>query len=188
MLVRKVGRGGFSLTEVLVALAIIAIMSAVLFPAVNSQLGKSDAARAATDLTAIQTAIQSFMGDVHRAPQSTGQLLYRITTAHSDLGNSNASTSPAAYADYLAANWRGPYLNREVVGPTRVGDIQNLFSVTTVGSNTYYVTVNMTNVQHKDFALIEEMLDEGTNASASATSGTVRYTGTTLSFLAAPLY
>lgn len=187
MLVPKYEKRGFSLTEVLVTLAIIAIMGAVLVPAVNSQLGKSDAARAATDLTAIQTGVQSFMGDVHRAPRNTGQLLYKVTTAHSDLGNPNASIAPSPFPDYLAANWRGPYLNREAVGATRVGSIQDDFSVTTVG-NSYFLTVTMTNVAFQDFARIEDMLDEGTNAAASMTSGTVRYSAGTLSFLAAPLY
>lgn len=187
MLVKR--KAGFSLTEILISLAIIAIMGAVLLPAANSQLGKSDAARAASDLTAIQTGVQSFMGDVHRVPKNTSQLITKITTADTDLGNANTAppATPAAYADYLAANWRGPYLNREVAGATRVGTIQDAFSVTTVGAS-YFLTVNMTNVALQDFAQIESMLDEGTNAAASMTSGTVRYSAGTLSFLAVPLY
>lgn len=189
MLTTQKAKTGFSLTEILVSLAIIAIMGAVLLPAVNSQLGKSAAARAATDLTAIQVGVQSFMGDVHRVPKNTAQLITKITTSESDLGNPNTvpPATSAAFPDYLVANWRGPYLNREVVGASRVGNIQDNFSVTTVGSS-YYLTVTMTNVALQDFAQIEAMLDEGTDAAASMTSGTVRYSNGTLSFLAVPLY
>lgn len=183
----KVKRG-FSLTEILVSLAIIAIMGAVLVPMVNSQLGKSDAARAASDLTAIQVAVQSFMGDIHRVPKNTTQLITKITTSDSDLGNPNTSppASSAAFADYLVANWRGPYLNKGAIGPTSVGNIQDNFSVTTVGTS-YYLTVTMTNVAPQDFAQIEGMLDEGSATSTSSTLGSVRYSGTMLSFLAVPI-
>ncbi len=189
MLVRRKARHGFSLTEILVALAIIAILSAVLMPAVNSQLGKSDAARAASDLVAVQTAVQSFMGDVHRAPQTVAQLTTKIKTSDNDLGNANSvpPSSAAPFADYLVANWRGPYLSRDVVGQTRLGNIQDAFSVTTVGTS-FYLTVTMTSVASQDWTQIEAILDEGTSSSTAAVSGTVRYTGTTLTFLAVPLY
>ncbi len=189
MLTRGKAGKGFSLTEILVALAIIAIMSAVLLPAVNSQLGKSDASRAASDLVAVQTGVQSFMGDVHRVPQKISQLTTKITISDNDLGNPNTAppASAAAFADYLVANWRGPYLNKDVVGPTRVGNIQDAFSVTTVGTS-YYLTVSMINVAGSDFAQIEAILDEGAATSTSSTTGVVRYTGTTLTFLAVPLY
>lgn len=191
MLIRKKAKPGFSLTEVLVALVIIAIMSAVLLPAVNSQLGKSDAARAASDLVAIQTAVQAFMGDIHRVPKNVAQLMTKITTADSDLGNPNTvpPATSAAFADYLVVNWRGPYLSRDVIGPTRAGNIQDAFSVTTVGTPaSYYLTVTMTNVASQDWTQIEAILDEGTATSTAASLGLVRYTGTTLTYLAVPLY
>ncbi|MDQ6718185.1 MAG: type II secretion system GspH family protein, partial [Gemmatimonadota bacterium] len=43
------GRRGFTLAEVLVTLAIIAVMAAVLLPALNSQISKGDAGRLASD-------------------------------------------------------------------------------------------------------------------------------------------
>ncbi len=191
MLVRKKVRYGFSLTEILVALVIIAIMSAVLLPAVNSQLGKSNAARAASDLVAIQAGVQSFMGDIHRAPKNVAQLMTKITTSDTDLGNPNTSppATSAAFADYLVANWRGPYLNRDAVGSTRVGNIQDAFSVTSIGTPvSHYLTVTMTNVASQDWTQIEAILDEGTATSTAASLGLVRYTGTTLTYLAVPLY
>lgn len=183
----KVTRRGFSLAEVLITLAIIAILMAMLLPAVNSQLGKGDATRAANDLVAVQTGIQSFTADVHRLPQSISQLTTKITTSSNDLANPLAAPIP----DYLVANWRGPYVNRDAAGANRIGNIQDAFSVTRVPAvgNPFvdYVTITMTLVSRQDFVEIEKILDEGTTDATSTTAGLVRYSGTTLTFLAVPI-
>lgn len=174
----------FSLAEIVVALAIIAALTAVILPVVNSQLGKSDGARAANDLIAVQTAVQSFVGDVHRIPKTVSQLTVKITTSSQDLANPLSANIP----DYLVANWRGPYLTRDVTGATRVGAIQDAFSVDSIGPPYVdYLVVTMLNVAAQDFAQIENMLDEGTASSTATTLGAVRYSGTTLRFFAIPI-
>src|SRR6185503_15499778 len=55
---------GFTLAEILVALALISLMAAVLLPTVAGQLLKGDAARTAEDLNAIRSGIEQFLADV----------------------------------------------------------------------------------------------------------------------------
>src|SRR6266550_2689580 len=73
-------RRGFTLAEVLVTLAIIAIMAAILLPALNSQISKGDAGKIASDLTNIQQAAQAFVSDVHRYPADLTQLTTSVGT------------------------------------------------------------------------------------------------------------
>lgn len=173
-------RRGFTLAEVLVTLAIIAIMAAVLLPALNSQISKGDVGRLASDLTNIQTAAQAFISDVHRYPATMTQLTSAVGTT--DINN---ATIPTA----LQAKWKGPYVSRDVIANTGAGGtFSSAFSITT-SSTLSYLTVSVTNIAPSDFANIEATLDEGTAASTSSTAGVVRYNtaSSTLSFLTLPI-
>jgi prepilin-type N-terminal cleavage/methylation domain-containing protein len=179
-------RRGFTLAEVLVTLAIIAVMAAVLLPALNSQLAKGDTGRLASDLTNIQTAAQAFVSDVHRYPANISQL----TTALSLTSSPNDLTSTPIPLT-LTAKWKGPYLTKDVVGNTAGGAISSSFGYTQNSSNSlYYLTVSVTGVSASDFANIENILDEGTPTAQSTTAGSVRWVSTgssTLTFLALPV-
>lgn len=177
---RRCVRRGFTLAEVLVTLAIVAIMAAVLLPALNQQIAKGDTGRLASDLTNIQTAAQAFLSDVHRYPATLSQL----TTAVSTL-DINGATIPTA----LQAKWKGPYISRDAVANTGGGGtIANAFTIVTSNS-VPYLTVNVSPIAAADFANIENVLDEGTASSTSSTAGNIRYSTTnqTLSFLALPI-
>src|SRR5881398_2325208 len=88
---QKSFRRGFTLAEVLVTLAIVAIMAAVLLPALNQQIAKGDTGRLASDLTNIQTAAQAFLSDVHRYPATLSQLTTAVGTT-----DINSATIPTA--------------------------------------------------------------------------------------------
>lgn len=173
---------GFTLAEVLVTLSIIAIMAAVLLPALNSQIGKGDAGRVASDLTNIQTGAQAFLSDVHRYPGSLAHLTTAITGSQTDILS-------AAYPSTLVAKWKGPYLQKDAISPSGIGTFTQTFG-TTQGTNLInYLSVSLTNVSAADFARIEDLLDEGNSSTTSSTSGLVRYSSTnsTLTYLALPI-
>lgn len=171
-------RSGFTLAEVLVTLAIIAVMAAVLLPALNSQLSKGDTGRLASDFTNIQTGAQAFVSDVHRYPATVSQLTTALSGTPTDL-------LTVAIPATLVAKWKGPYINRDV-GNTAGGAISTSFASVAGGNGVNYLTVTVTGISLTDFTNIEAILDEGVAGAASST-GSIRYTGTTLTFLALPI-
>lgn len=164
------------MAEVLVTLAIIAVMAAVLLPALNQQLAKGDTGRLASDLTNIQTAAQAFVSDVHRYPSSLSQL----TTAVTGTDITGAAIPPA-----LQAKWKGPYISRDQIANTGGG---NTIQSTFVSSSSYLAVAVTVASGGPDFANLEAILDEGTASSSSSTLGNIRMSGTTnILFLALPI-
>ncbi len=170
-------RSGFTLAEILVSLAILSVLAAVLLPALNNQLSKGDAGRVASDLAAVQTASQAFLSDVHRYPGDISDLI-AAPAGNDVLGQ--------AYPAALTPKWKGPYLGKTVVGVTALGTISDALTPTLSGG-VNYLTVTITNVAAADFTKLEDMLDEGLSSGTASTTGLVRYSGTTMSFLAMPI-
>ena len=98
-------RRAFTLPEVLVTVTIVAVLAAVIVPAVINQVAKGDQPAIAQDLSGIRTAITTFAADTRRFP---GLL--------SDLGGSTLSDSTGsvdilgnAYGTDAVAGYHGPY-------------------------------------------------------------------------------
>jgi prepilin-type N-terminal cleavage/methylation domain-containing protein len=171
---------GFSIAEILVALSIIAILSAVLIPTLGGHIRRSDAGRISSDLTAMQSAIHAFAEDVHRYPGSVTDLLVAIDGSGFDVNG-------APYPANLTPKWKGPYLERDPSTSLGVVGLNTSFG-TLAGANAItYLKITLTSVSFKDFQTIEDILDSGTPSSTSSTLGVVRYSGTTLTYLAVPL-
>lgn len=177
---RDARQRGFTLAEVLVTLAIIAIMAAVLLPALNSQLAKGDTGRLAADLVNIQTGSQAFVSDIRRYPSGFPELTTALTASSTDI---NAVAIPAT----SLPKWKGPYVTRDV-GNTAGGVISPTFTSSAGGNGVNFLTVTVTGVSATDFANVEAILDEGV-AGGSSTSGAIRYNAgsSTLTFLALPI-
>lgn len=166
-------RRGLTLPEVLVTLAIVAVIAAVLVPALTSQISKGDAGRVSEDLKAMQTGINTFSADVRRYPSSVKQLANVInTTSDTDLVAGTSYTS-----DHVAA-WRGPYFVRDV--PTTAdslrtgfrGNIRTLFLKRQLNS-VDHVTVHLKGFTEGEITSIDKLLDDGVSA-----TGLLRNSGT----------
>jgi prepilin-type N-terminal cleavage/methylation domain-containing protein len=108
-------RLGMSLAEVLVALAIVALLAASLYPAVFGQWQRGQATALANQLENVRDAIANYRTNVQRYPRTLAQLT-----------NSLAATATDACAQLVPLGnrnlWRGPYLTQNVVDSLRVGD------------------------------------------------------------------
>lgn len=161
-------RRGFSLAEVLVVLSILAILAAVLVPAVAGQIGKSDATRAIQDMTAIRTGVEQFLADVHRYPGKVSHLTNQITVAQRDI---NIANYPAG----LVSRWKGPYLGRDTLpGGFQTGFgafVRDSMVQLTFQPGVNYVTVVIAGITQTDFNRIDIEID----GVAGTTTGLVRW-------------
>lgn len=179
-------RSGFSLAEILVALAIIATLAAVLFPAVAGQIAKGDATRTIQDITSIRTGIEQFLADVHRYPGKVSHIANPITALQTDVNN-------AVYPAGLVARWKGPYLTRDsLTGGYQTGYgavVRDSLVQLTFQPTVSYVTVVIAGITQTDFNRIDAEID----GTVGATTGLLRWvTGgvsgvDTVKFLAIPI-
>src|SRR4051812_26402133 len=93
-------RSGFTLPEILVTVTVVAVLAAVVVPAVTQYVSKGDTPGTRQDITAISNAITSYVADTRRNPTS----IYDLT----------ASTSSVV-------NYKGPYLATSVSPNTTTG-------------------------------------------------------------------
>jgi prepilin-type N-terminal cleavage/methylation domain-containing protein len=100
-------RAGFTLPEVLVTVAIVAVLASVVVPAVTQQLGKGDAPAFTSTVNGLRTAITSFVSDVRKFPGELSQLSVDIATSDEDLAAT--ADGGVAYTSNVVDRWRGPY-------------------------------------------------------------------------------
>ena len=89
-------RKGFTLIELLVVILILAILAALIVPRVVGRTGDAKRAKAATDLSTLSGALETFRLDVDRYP-TTEEGLQALRTSPGD-----------------ANGWKGPYISKAI--------------------------------------------------------------------------
>lgn len=153
---RTRARGGFTLAEILVALALMALLAAVLLPTVAGQVLKGDAGRVVQDLEAVRAGSERFLTDTRRYPGRYSDLSRAITVANTDiLGN--------AYNSGQVAKWEGPYITKDTISASVEtgfgGRITNAFMAVTNTNAVPYLTVVVTGITGPDADRIDEQID-----------------------------
>ncbi|HUR92375.1 MAG TPA: type II secretion system protein [Gemmatimonadaceae bacterium] len=166
-------RRGLTLPEVLVTLAIVAVIAAVLVPALTSQISKGDAGRVSEDLKAVQTGINAFSADVRRYPASINQLANVISsTSDADL------VAGTSYTSDHVSSWRGPYFVRDVPASADSlrtgfrGNIRADFLKRPLNS-VDHVVVHLKGFTENEITAIDRLLDDGVSS-----TGLLRNSGT----------
>jgi general secretion pathway protein G len=117
-------RSGFTLPEVLVTIAIIAVLAAMVVPAVTQQISKGDQGQFSSSVQGINTGITSFVADVRKFPISLSQLSQSITSGDSAL-------MPLGHFNTVEqGRWKGPYLQTQIADP-----VSNVGAKLTIGYN-----------------------------------------------------
>lgn len=162
-------RPGFTLAEVLVVLAITAIMAAVLMPVLIKQFRKGDMGRVVGDISAVQTGVEAFAADVRRIPGDLTHLTTAISTSDADINTD-------AYPSGLVNRWKGPYLNKETVNgvfPTGFGGAIS----STIGLTDNFAIVTINGLTDSELEELDVEIDGENNSS----TGRLRWSGGTSS-------
>ena len=175
---------GMTLPEILVGLAIMALLAAVVLPTVAGQILKGDATRVIEDLEAVRSGVEQFVADVHRYPGRYSDLSKAITTSNTDVLGST-------YSAGLVSKWKGPYVTKDTVSaavPTGFGGtVANPFAQFQNTNLVQYLTIVVTGISGPDFDKIDERFDGVINR----TAGQLRWNSTggidSLKFLALPI-
>lgn len=102
-------RRGFSLAEILIAVAIVAVVAAVVIPVTFGRIDQASINRQASTLSTLAQATMSYHDQVGMWPSSLTQLTTAPTTSSTNLcGNTMAAKD--------VAKWLGPYVSFPITG------------------------------------------------------------------------
>lgn len=167
-------RRAFTVLEVIIGIILIAAMSAAVIPALMGRIRDAQTSATAQTLAALSAAIFEYRKAVTSYPQQLIHLAQRPLDTSQDACN-------AAIGAANAANWRGPYISRELVaGGINIGDatISNTLRRVPVVGPPASVTLFIDVVGADSLSVldIEAQFDGLPLTVASPTTGTIRYT------------
>lgn len=167
---RNISARGFTLIEVVVAVAILVILSAVSFPVVAEQVERRRVDNAITTLKNLADAVTAFRANVGQNPGQLVDLSNPITT-------SGANSCGIPYTTAAVNLWAGPYFTRQVLNTSglplsedNLGRVQNVLVRTPV--NAPSLAFRVTNIPLDKVTEIDAAVDGDGNVG----TGRVRWT------------
>ena len=156
-----------TIVEVLLALAILAIIAAVVLPTTAGQLRQGHATALANQLANLREAIDNYRQNVGAYPISLVQLTNQPANGEDDSCGANLSAAERN-------NWRGPYINQNIVGDMPVGNAIIVAPLTrvTVSGSTGLLHIRAARVESDIASDLEARFD----GNANFASGTVLWT------------
>jgi prepilin-type N-terminal cleavage/methylation domain-containing protein len=188
MLKNRSSRTGFTLPEVLVTVAIIAVLAAAVVPTVVNQMSKGEAGAVVSDFNSLSAGITTFVTDVRRYPRTLAQLNTRPTA-------SSALFLDLRGAQYSAAavnSWKGPYLATTQFPGTTPPD-GYVFSGLNIKADTlldapaaangFHITLSLVPASGASFTeaeilAIDQIIDAGNGAVATGACASTQPNGT----------
>ncbi len=165
---------GFTLPEVLVTVTVVAVLAAVVVPAVTQFVTKGNAPASKQDIQALQNGISGFTADVRAFPGALNQLSTAISASDSAAG----TTIGPAFSTGQVASWKGPYFSTPVTvgGTFTSGGLQFSISDTIKQLNNWLQDSITTTTPNSCPGLLQ--LDTLLDNADGASSGSVVWTGT----------
>lgn len=155
-------RGGFTLVEVLVVLAIGIVLAAAVIPSLIGGVDRSRVNETAASFEAIARAVTAMFEDTGRYPGQLSHLTEPIAA------NQTGACTPLTQYGAAAANWAGPYLDRTVPAtglPLPIGVARNQIGHS-AGPPVLLITVD--DVEERDALALNAKMDADNSANAGA--------------------
>ena len=112
---RTIGRQGFTLIEMVIVVAIVALLAGILVPVAFNQVDDAEQARTTADVRQLSSALLLFRSDTGQWPGSSVKLLYSDGNAATDESKFDSATAehllnPLRDNKDTVNNWAGPYM------------------------------------------------------------------------------
>jgi type II secretory pathway pseudopilin PulG len=164
-------RAGLSLGEVIVALALTALLATAVMPTVFRQLERGDSGQIAGDVASLRVAVEEYSEDVRKYPATFGQVSRAITIADKDL------VFDVVYSPQVVSRWRGPYTMRDSVRLRSTGNgwqfDGKFYKDTLAGTGAsivWSVGIRVTSADSATVLKLDQAIDDGV-----LSTGVVRY-------------
>lgn len=174
---------GFSILEIVVAVAIMAVLGAIVLPSMGSYLDSKRVSDSAATLDSLRLSIGRFRTATTDYPGRLSHLTRRITTSDRSDCNTTANTI-VYYAAGSVTGWTnfGPFWDRSI--PTTgfvlpIGTVQDSMSRTSTSilPGTLVLTIpNVAIADARELNLLKDGPLDADQANGSNTTGTVQFT------------
>jgi prepilin-type N-terminal cleavage/methylation domain-containing protein len=164
----KTQRHGWTVVEVMVALAIIALLGALVVPSIIASVDRARVKGAEDSLTALARGVGMFEDRVNAYPSRLTQLVFPI------VAGTDTDICGTTYNVGQQNRWGGPYLDRTIPAagvPIGIGTVVNQFDVLPDPSGIDYLRLVIGNVLLEDAAALDMRVDGGDGAGG----GTIRW-------------
>lgn len=161
---------GFTAVEILVAMAIVAVLSAIVVPEIMGRIRDSRRSALSQTLFGLTQGIAEYKKAVTRYPQKLSLLTTApvLGVAEDACGNLLSGTN--------INNWRGPYVSRQLLATgIPMGDGNIADSLERVAGPPTYLLMRVTNVDRSIALLLESELDAPPPALPDSATGTIRF-------------
>lgn len=177
-------RPGFTLVEIVVAVAIMALLTAVTLPTVAQYLSDQKIATTASTLTALKNGIATFRANVVVSPSRLTHLTRAITSTDTTSCTGRGIALPfAPYGSVAALRWSiaGPYYPKALSTyglQVPIGTISDTLSRTAAAGTASYLNITIRNVRFQDAVKLNDLMDgtaDVNQADRSNTTGAVQW-------------